>query len=316
MTSDDRRHDFDADEVEFLRASGDAARIPAAREGCPPFELIVAAAERVLPDALQERVSAHLAACPGCRALARDAADVTPSGLTAEEDARIAARLRGAWGSQEPHVRPASVMPPALVRPHRAERAAVPAPRRRSGQALLLAIAATLVAAVGLGTWAMLLRQDKLVLEQRVPRLQQELLDATAQAAAARSEAETLRAANEPADAQLNVSVIDLEPIAALRAQASAERTFEVLATDERVTLILAVSGASAGGTWALDLLNDAGTVVWTAGGLRVGPLRTVNLLVPVSVLPNGTATLRLSAMRADGTRSVQDEYRARFVKR
>jgi hypothetical protein len=308
MTSDDGRHDLDDDEVEFLRQSGGVARIRVSGDDCPPFALIVAAAERVLSDGLQDRVSAHLAACPSCGALARDAADVTPSGLTAEEDARIVARLRGAWGTRASHAAPDAATPPAVVRPHHADRAPAWAP--------LLAIAATLVVAVGLGAWAMLLRQDKLALEQRVPRLQQELRDATAQAAAVRSEAETLRAANEPRNAQLNVSVIDLEPIAALRSEPSADRTFEVPGSDERVTLILAASGGISGGTAELHLLNEAGTVVWTAGGLHLGPLRTVNLLVPVSVLPNGAATLRLYTIRADGTRSLQDEYRARFVKR
>lgn len=313
MTSDDGRHDLDDEEVEFLRRFGGVARIGAARDSCPPFALIVAAAERVLSDGLQDRVSAHLAACPDCRALARDAADVTPSGLTPEEDARIVARLRGAWGARASDAAPEAstpglVVPGPLVRPRPADRAPAWAPR--------LAMAASLVVAVGLGAWALLLRQDKLALEQRVPRLQQELRDATAQATAARADAESLRAANEPRGAQLNVSVIDLEPIAALRSEPSGERTFEVPGQDERVTLILAASGGLSGGTAELHLLNEAGTVVWTAGGLRLGPLRTFNLLVPVSVLPNGTATLRVYTVRADGTRSVQDEYRARFVKR
>jgi hypothetical protein len=267
-------------------------RMRVARKDCPPFELIVAASERLLPDGPQERVSAHLAACADCRALARDAADVMPSGLTAEEDARIVARLRDAWRTGPPASNPASSWSP------------------------LLAIAATLAVAVGLGAWAMQLRQDKWALEQQVPRLQRELRDATVQAAGARAQAETLRAANDPGAAQLNVAVIDLEPIAALRSQPPAERTFEVSGDDEQVTLILATGGAAAGGTWELHLLNEAGTVVWKAEGLRLGPLRTFNLLVPVSVLPNGAATLRLYSIRADGTRSVQDEYRARFVKR
>ena len=267
-------------------------RMRVARKDCPPFELIVAASERLLPDGPQERVSAHLAACADCRALARDAADVIPSGLTAEEDARIVARLRDAWRTGPPASNPASSWSP------------------------LLAIAATLAVAVGLGAWAMQLRQDKWALEQQVPRLQQELRDATAQAAGARSQAETLRAANDPGATQLNVAVIDLEPLAALRSQPPADRTFEVSGDDEQVTLILATGGAAAGGTWELHLLNEAGTVVWKAEGLRLGPLRTFNLLVPVSVLPNGAATLRLYSIRADGTRSVQDEYRARVVKR
>jgi len=271
-------------------------RMRVARKDCPPFELIVAASERLLPDGPQERVSAHLAACADCRALARDAADVMPSGLTAEEDARIVARLRDAWRTGAPE--------PAKERSD------------RPSWSPLLAIAATLAVAVGLGAWAMQLRQDKWALEQQVPRLQRELRDATVQAAGARAQAETLRAANDPGAAQLNVAVIDLEPIAALRSQPPADRTFEVSGDDEQVTLILATGGAAAGGTWELHLLNEAGTVVWKAEGLRLGPLRTFNLLVPVSVLPNGAATLRLYSIRADGTRSVQDEYRARVVKR
>ena len=292
MTPDDGRHGFDDEEVEFLRRSGGVARIRAARGDCPPFELIVAATERVLADDLQERVSAHLTACPDCRALARDAADVTPSGLTAEEDARIVGRLRGAWG-----VRPSQAAPESTAW----------AP---------LAMAATLVVALGLGAWAMLLRHEKLALEQRVPRLQQELRDMTALATVARSEAERLRPADELGRAQLNVSLIDLEPIAALRSEASADRTFEVSGKDERVTLVLATGGGITGETEELHLLNEAGTVVWKTGGLRLGPLRSFNLLVPVSVLPNGLATLRLYTIRADGTRALQDEYRARFVKR
>ena len=314
MTSRDGRHDLDDDELEFLERSGGLARIRAAREHCPPYELIVPADERVLPDGLQERVSAHLAACPACRALARAAADVTPSGLTAEEDARIVARLRDAWGTGEPQAPEAST--PRLRSGQAPRLRSGQAPRLRSGQAALMAMAATLVVAVGLGVWAMLLRQDRLALEQRVPSLEQALRAATARATAARTEAETLRAANEPGDEQVNVGVVDLEPIAALRSQPPADRTFEVSEDDERVTLILAATRASSGGTGELQVLTEAGTVAWTARGLRLGPLGTFNLLVPVSVLPNGTATLRLYTIRADGTRFLQDEYRARFVKR
>jgi len=97
-----RARDLEADEERFVTEFG--APLAAARAGCPPPELLLAARAGVLPEASGAAVAAHLASCPSCRALGEDLADEELSKLTAREQERIRARVlaeagvRGAAG--------------------------------------------------------------------------------------------------------------------------------------------------------------------------------------------------------------------------
>jgi hypothetical protein len=73
---------------------------PNARQrGCPPPEHLVALGGDALPDDLRRDVSAHLARCAACQALAPDLARLDESAPPASLDARViaAASVRGRW---------------------------------------------------------------------------------------------------------------------------------------------------------------------------------------------------------------------------
>jgi hypothetical protein len=53
--------------------------------------------------------------------------------------------------------------------------------------------------------------------------------------------------------------------------------------------------------------------VVWAGAGLKRTPLGTINLTLPKALLPSGTATLRLYAVR-NGERAIADQYSVEFM--
>jgi len=73
---------------------------PNARQrGCPPPEHLMALAGDAVPDDLRREVSAHLARCAACQALATDLARLDESAPPASLDARViaASGVRGRW---------------------------------------------------------------------------------------------------------------------------------------------------------------------------------------------------------------------------
>lgn len=112
------RIDSDWDREERAALAGlesEVAALGARVAGGPPIELLRAARAGVLPDALQARVSAHLAQSGISRALADDLEALTP-GPTAEDAERMLARVRAGARSEGPSaVRPAFTWQPALL---------------------------------------------------------------------------------------------------------------------------------------------------------------------------------------------------------
>ena len=158
----------------------------------------------------------------------------------------------------------------------------------------MVAIAASLVAAVAAGLWAVSLRQENRALRDTAAAtgsdIAQQLAAARARTQALEGEVARLQ---QPAVA-LNVPLIDLEPIGALRS--GALPTVSVSKTAPLVTLVLAVTGTPAREGYALEIRDPSDRVIWTGQGLVATSMGTVTLAVPRALLPAGTLTLRLTA--------------------
>jgi hypothetical protein len=267
MTPTERLPDMDPDEREFVQELSPTLDALAARmASCPPFDQVLASHEGVLPEPVQHAVTAHVHECTACQALLHDAlaSDIE---VTATHLAR--GRARVVAGEPSRRVRTASW--PSLV-----------------------AIAASLVAAVAAGLWAFSLRQENRALRDTAAASES---DVAQQLAAARARTQALAGEvarlQQPAVA-LNVALMDLEPIGALRS--GALPTVSLSRTAPLVTLVLAVTGTPARESYALEIRDSADRVVWTGQGLVATSTGTVTLAVPRALLPTGAVTLRLTA--------------------
>ena len=67
---------------------------------CPPVDLVQASEMDVLPATLQAAVAAHVASCMVCQSLVQALDDPSVSQMTADEQGRIASRVRAGRGSE------------------------------------------------------------------------------------------------------------------------------------------------------------------------------------------------------------------------
>ena len=272
MTGAGRLHDMDPDEREFVEEfSRPIEALAAQMASCPRFDRILASSEGVLPESQQAAVAGHVARCAACQALLRDAlaSDIE---FTDADLARGRARALAA-----------QPLPRARTAPHRL---------------WMLAVAASLAGVVMTGLWARSLLQENQALRNAAA-----VTDAAVagQLADARLRTETLErevARLAQPSVALNVPLIDLEPIGALRSGTSPAVALSRAAP--LVTLVLAVTGPPARGGYALDIHDSMDRVIWTGRGLVATSAGTVTLVVRRTLLPAGDLTLRLSA--AGGT--------------
>lgn len=272
MSPADRWPDQDAEEREFTRDLAEPLAAVAARTAaCPPFGQLLAAHDGILPEREQRAVAAHVAACALCRALASDALacdmDVTEGDL---------ARLRGRVGAR--------YEPPAHT-----GRASTP-------RTMVLALAASLAAVVALGTWAVSLRQENQALRNTAVATGAGERGLVAGGARIQELEAQLARLREPA-VTLNVPLVDLEPVDALRGV-----TPPAISLSRRVasvSLVLAIAGTPNRDGYSLEVRDQTGRVVWTGSGLTATPAGIVSLVVPRTLLPPGDLTLRLSTTGA-----------------
>ena len=259
--------DMDPDEREFVREFSPQIEALATRmAGCPPFDKALASREGVLPEPEQTAVAAHVRACAVCQALLRDALD-------SEIELNDTDLARGR--AQIPTGQPA-----------------------RGGQTAkwssMLALAASLAAVVASTLWALSLRQENRSLREAAAAggadASRQLSAARDRTAALEGEVARLR---QPSVA-LNVPLIDLEPLDALRS--GTQSAVRVPASASLVTLVLAMSGPPARGGYALEIRDSMDRVLWSGGGLQPTSTGTVTLAVPRALLPAGTLALRLTA--------------------
>lgn len=199
---------------------------------------------------------------------------------------------------------------------------------------------AALMLIVGLGVWAVSLRQENRRLaaharEQAATRGQVET--------AARSLAETRRELEEAArrsgqyEAQIaelrqrvdqlaqsppaasrpeiNVPIIDLDPRGSLRGQGGGAKTVQVPASAGLFTCVLNVSGQPSFPDYVLEVRDRHGKLVWRGQGLRRSPYNTFTVALPRSLFPAGQYQLRLYGLRGQ-RRELVEEYVVRIVYR
>jgi hypothetical protein len=265
--SAERPHDLDPDEREFVvEFARPLDLLGAGMAGCPPFDRVLASQEGVLAEPDQQAVSAHVRDCAACRALLRDA-------LASDVEITAADLARG-----------------------RAQLPSGPSAARTLNRTSMLAVAAALAAVVISSLWAFSLRQENRALRDAAGVTRS---DTSRQLEDARSRNETLEREvarlQQPAVA-LNVPLIDLEPIGALRSGATSAAS--VSRTAPLVIFVLAITGAAAPEGYTLEIRDSADRVTWTGSGLRATAAGTVTLAVPRALLPAGSLTLRLSATR------------------
>lgn len=295
MTSDrpSPRFDFDDDEQRFLADVGLSAGQAAPFRACPPLPLLLAAGEGALPPDTQEHVTSHLASCAFCRSLVQDVKEAGLGEPTAEEDERIRTRIQS-----------------------QAQVLTVPQPARArtsswTANTAGLALAASLVLVAGLAWYAHGAQQRADALEQELAPLRGAATGGQQRIATLEGQLAELRLQlAQPPEGQANVPVVDLEPAGARRA-AEGARAFGIPADARFVTLILQLDGGAADGL-AADIRDTSGTVRWSMEGLRASSLGVVTVLVPRTVVPDGSAVITLARIR-DGRRVTLAEYRVRF---
>ena len=91
---------------------------------------------------------------------------------------------------------------------------------------------------------------------------------------------------------EVNLPVLEVFPVTARRSGAPAENELVVPAGTARIALVLNVN-APPGRPVAVELLDEGGTVRWTAAGLRPSSLG-YTLGIPGALVPEGRATLVL----------------------
>jgi hypothetical protein len=308
---------LDADERVFVEEFRDSlASKPSRMEDCPTADLLLAADAEVLPEHLQREVATHIADCVMCRALIRDLQAAPIDEPAPDQLARIRERVR--------HLS--------------AGRSDVRLAWRSRG--LALATAASFIAVAGLGVRVAYLQRENESLAGRLADVRgsasaspapavrpsnevvsENLAETRRQLEAERTRATSLeaevaaaRAAGGPVgEPQINVPVIDLEPLGSLRSESGQSRSIELPANVTLVTLILTASNPEPEVEYALEIRDGADRVTWQGSGLRRSPLRTFSVALPAKLLPAGDARLRLYALR-DRQRQLVDQYSVRIV--
>jgi hypothetical protein len=314
MSLPPRLPQWDRDEEPFVAEFANELRALRDTIGqCPSLDVLVACEAFVLPEAEQRDVAAHLAGCPLCKGILRDLA-----GVAVEEDTtELALRLRGR----------------------------IPAPRSARTQLRIpwsaLSHAAAAVVILALGAWAFFLSRENRVLiaraelaerqTQTLPRAESAERSALESAAIIGRLQQEAEAAHRRADAaeaatkstqpqrgttvrpQVNVPVVDLEPLDSVRNTPPDARAVDRSALGGPVLLLLSVGSGDENAEFALDIRDAGGRTVWQGEGLRKTPMRTINVLLPGDVLPAGALRLRLATIGRSG-RQLRHEYVLRVI--
>jgi hypothetical protein len=269
-----------------MKATDDDLRAALAREGgrrgpgragCPPSEALARAAEAG-PQRRPAELVDHLAGCADCAFEYRVASAFKPWAEGA------AAALPGPSRT---------VSRPARLLPH--------------------ALAASLVVCVGLGAWALTLRQQGGRLEARLADARRSLEDAQGRGP---SSAPPLPAPEPPAGSvagpgqpQANVALVDLFPRDSTRGGAAAAATVDP-SRSPLVVLILNVRRPEPGATYAVEIADRRGAPVWAGEGIHADT-EPVTLAIPSRLLTGDGYRIRLHRLRG-GRRTLAEEYELR----
>jgi hypothetical protein len=263
----------DDDLREALGAGTRRAR--ADRAGCPSADALAQAAEGTSQGVVGE-VAEHLAQCADCAL-----------------EYRLSSALKP-W---------AEGAAAAVARPAR--------PRQAAARSLPLALAACLVACLGLVGWVLALRQQG-------DRLQARLADASRSlehAAAERPPASAPAADTAPTEALARphpgVPLVDLFPRDATRGSAPAAFPVDT-AGSPFVVLILNVREPTPRATYAVEILDARANVIWSAEGIEAGS-EPLTLAVPSRLLSGEAYQIRLHRL-GGGRRTLLEQYDLRVL--
>ncbi len=299
--------DIEPDEALFVRECAEAmASLRRATVLCPPPSVVGVAAAGSLPPEEQASVSAHIASCFACQALAgamsnREA--LTASDPKDGEEARIRTRIAAEEDREAPRA------PAAAAGRH---------PWR------LLAAAATLLLAAGLGTWALRLRSENRRLAAAVVKPRptsgasaeeesRRRLEEAARTAAYESRIAALeRQAGSASKPQGPVPVLDLEPAGAFRSSEGEKPLFRVPPSTPLVAVVLNSSSHDAALPHTLEILDGGGRLIWKGEGLKENASHVFALTIPRELLHDGDYRLRLFVERR-GRREIVETYELRI---
>jgi len=306
-------------------------RGPADRGECPTSEQIVLATTEDLPRPEVERVTAHLLTCRHC---AEEYQLIRPLQALSE---RAAPALAGQPRRHEAH--------PVDIRDQE-RRVRKPQWWRRFGMDLYFApsvyamAALLLVVSIGLGSWALMLRQQN---QREIARLEKEaaerertMADTTESLEETRRQldetrrqyeqdkssqkdgngeteiAELRRAVEELSRPQLNAPIVNLEPQASVRGAATNAPVVEVPSGANIFTVVLNLSGQQAFSSYALDISDQGGKVIWQGRGLRKSEYNTFTVALARRLLPAGQYHLKLYGS-GGGERKLVEEFAVRI---
>ena len=290
-----------------LRAAAGAVdvRHGAVRTGCPPQQDLIEAAGGESSRENRGRIADHLMACSDCA-----------------EEYRLLSALKP-WATDA-----ARAIAPTAVRSQR--------PSLLWPSLVPYAAAATLlVTTLGLGTWALLLRNENQRLSATLTRPPQGSGGAGVPAAAPSADPtaelrrrleEAVQRSNQfesqlsglknearpPLEPQLNVPIVDLEPDALRGAAARPVKVVALPAGTEIITLVLATTTTNRTfAEYGLEIADRAGSIVWRGAGLRKSPYDTFTIALPRRLIPDGE--YRVSLVGIDrGRREVLNRYAIR----
>lgn len=250
----------EVDRLRALLADGRAAG------PCPPADLLARVAAGEASSSERDRIVDHLGACAAC-----------------SEEYRVASSLMP-WTEQAASVVSASPGRPTAARSWRTFGSAAAA-------VLLVALS------VGLLAWALSLRNEN-------ARLTATLLDVNRapittprdEAGREKTEVAGLQARlNEALAPALNVPIIDLLPIDAVRGSGS-QSVPRVPSAARLVTFVMTTASAPATAAHELEIVDSTGVAVWRGTGLRPNSDRAFTVTVPRSLFAPGTSRVRLYA--------------------
>lgn len=271
----------------------------------PSDEQLVDYLRGQLDEAGHESVQAHLVDCDQCLELFRDVRHFFESNRKNEQI--ITVDVTQEWRKQWNRVKDEE----------KTEDRIGDVGRRGVGAGLVrsFAVAATLLVAIAMAVWAIMESRQKQrfaqqleIAELRSAQLQSEqenLVERVTQLEQeSRNLQERVRSAPqsgggkhvETREPELNVPIYDLYARNSTDRSAGQSDVNRIKAPPKASSMVFILNGeglASAGG-YTLEILNDAGQVIWRAGGLTKGHLGNFTVTIDRSFLGKGTYRLKL----------------------